>query len=275
MTMGTDTRPSAASLVYVYAVTRDDAALTGRAPLPAGLGTAPRLLSAGSVAALVRDVPEEDFGTEALTRQLDDLDRLEALARAHHDTIESAAAHATVLPLRMTTVYRDETRVREVLTDRADTFTRALDRLQGHVELGVKVFAEPEGVQDGPHSEAPDLPEASPGRAYLQRRRDQRRRNRYALGTAGPVAERTARLAAESARARVSHRVQQGALATSRGENIANDAYLVPATDVHRFRHAVRELSAPEQGVRVEVTGPWAPYSFTDWAQSPQDDHVR
>ncbi|MFJ3659254.1 GvpL/GvpF family gas vesicle protein [Streptomyces sp. NPDC090119] len=271
MTAGTGT----GSLVYVYAVARDDAALAERAPRLGGLGTAPRLLTTGGLAALVSDVPEEEFGTDALTRQLEDLDRLETIARAHHGLIESAAAHTTVLPLRMTTVYRDETRVREVLTERADAFTEALARLQGHVELGVKVFAEPDDVQEEIRPEAGDAEEASPGRAYLQRRRAQRHRRRDTYEAAGATAGRVARSAAGLARATVSHRVQQGALATSRGENVANDAYLVPAAEADRFRSAMAELSAPERGVRVEVTGPWAPYSFTDWAQSPQDRHVR
>jgi hypothetical protein len=47
------------------------------------------------------------------------------------------------------------------------------------------------------------------------------------------------------------------------GENIANEAYLVARADVAEFRAAVASLAADTPGVRVEVTGPWAPYSFT------------
>ncbi|MBP0456833.1 GvpL/GvpF family gas vesicle protein, partial [Streptomyces montanisoli] len=72
---------------------------------------------------------------------------------------------------------------------------------------------------------------------------------------------------------RAAHRPQQGELAARAGgdgeragrggENIANEAYLVARGDLDAFRAAVASLADGVQGVRVEVTGPWAPYSFT------------
>jgi hypothetical protein len=67
---------------------------------------------------------------------------------------------------------------------------------------------------------------------------------------------------ADLGRARVAHRPQQGELAPGAGENIANEAYLVPAGSVPEFRQAVSGLAGQAPGVRIEVTGPWAPYSF-------------
>jgi len=58
------------------------------------------------------------------------------------------------------------------------------------------------------------------------------------------------------------HRPQQGELASGAGENIANDAYLVPVARVGEFRAALDGLADDAPGVRVEITGPWAPYSF-------------
>lgn len=44
--------------------------------------------------------------------------------------------------------------------------------------------------------------------------------------------------------------------------NIANHAYLVSADGEARFREEVEAVARSVPGVRVEVTGPWAPYSF-------------
>ncbi|WP_187357029.1 GvpL/GvpF family gas vesicle protein, partial [Actinomadura sp. CNU-125] len=49
---------------------------------------------------------------------------------------------------------------------------------------------------------------------------------------------------------------------TGEGRNITNDAYLVPMDATDEFAAAVRESARDLPGVRVEVTGPWAPYSF-------------
>ncbi|MEV6262671.1 GvpL/GvpF family gas vesicle protein [Streptomyces sp. NPDC051784] len=265
-------REDAATLVWVYAVARDEEGtrLMESAPL-GGLGSPPRLVRASGLAALVADVPDNSFNTHALKAQLEDLGQLEAMARAHHGTIEAAAAYATVLPLRMTTVYRDEARVRDVLTERADAFFQALDLLEGHVELGVKVFADPGSVVDAAEpGEAAGAREDGPGRAYLRRRQAQRSRSRDAYRAAGAVAAQAAEVAEGRSRGKVGHRPQQGALASAAGENVANDAYLVAASEVPVLRAALAELAVPEHGVRIEMTGPWVPYSFTEWAQSPE-----
>ncbi|EFL13179.1 GvpL/GvpF family gas vesicle protein [Streptomyces sp. C] len=59
------------------------------------------------------------------------------------------------------------------------------------------------------------------------------------------------------------HPAQTGPLAGGdTGENVLNDAYLVPDGEADAFRAAVRHAADDLPGVRVELTGPWAPYSF-------------
>ena len=43
-----------------------------------------------------------------------------------------------------------------------------------------------------------------------------------------------------------------------------NAAYLVDVELVDTFTAKVRDLDGALLGARVEVTGPWAPYSFVD-----------
>ncbi|MCF3962758.1 GvpL/GvpF family gas vesicle protein, partial [Streptomyces fuscigenes] len=108
-----------------------------------------------------------------------------------------------------------------------------------------------------------DAAAESPGRAYLRRRQAQRRSHRDAYRAAGDVAARLPEAVSHLARARARHRPQQGELASRVGENVANEAYLVARSDLDGFRAAVAALADGVAGVRVEVTGPWAPYSFT------------
>ncbi|MFI9150203.1 GvpL/GvpF family gas vesicle protein [Streptomyces sp. NPDC053367] len=252
------------TLTYAYAVLR--ASDAPDAPLPGevrGVASAPvGVVRAGPLAAAVSAVPEEEFSQEALKVRLEDLAWLEATARAHHLVIETLAARTTVLPLRLATVYLDEPRVARMLREREEPFLALLDRLADHVEWGVKVYAEvpaeaPAVVPVG-DTGAPDS-----GRAYLRRRRQERQARDDTRRAAERAVRLTAELARDLATERVRHRPQQGALARTPGENIANDAYLVPRALAEEFRERMLSAADGLAGVRVEVTGPWAPYSFT------------
>ncbi|MFD6415046.1 GvpL/GvpF family gas vesicle protein [Streptomyces sp. NPDC060194] len=263
--------PAADTLVYVYAVAQPTEALTEHVGSLGGLGAPPRLVPLpghDDLAAVVADVPADSFGTDALKAQLEDLDRLEALARAHHGCVDAAATLATVLPLRLTTVYVDDARVAEMLAVNAPAFRRALRLLADQVEVGVKVYADPSAAPAAP--EAPPAEARGPGRDYLRRRRAHRDRHADTYRAAGDVAGHAGELAAAYATAHVPHRLQQGALGAARGENVLNDAYLVPRAHVERFAAELAHLRAAP-GVTVEVTGPWVPYSFTEWAQTPPE----
>lgn len=270
MTRGADgATGGGGTVLYLYAVCRADGA-PDTVDVPGAAGARPRLVTEGGLAAVVASLPADEYGAGAFEARLQDLERLEGLARSHNAVVDAFHARTTVLPMRLATVYLDDTRVADVLRERAAEFVELLDRLDERVELGVKVYAIPSAdipaVAPGAHGEGTYVPAGgeSPGRAYLRRRQARRRRHRDAYRTAGEVAARLPVAAAPLARARVAHRPHQGELAAHTGENIANEAYLVARSDVADFRRAMEVLAAGVPGVHVEVTGPWAPYSFAD-----------
>ncbi|WP_431968127.1 GvpL/GvpF family gas vesicle protein [Actinacidiphila sp. bgisy160] len=244
---------------YAYAVLRGDGVPAAALEALRGVAGAPvRLVTSGALAAAVSPVPAADFREDALRGHLEDLDWLEAVARAHHTVIEALSAHTTVLPLRLATVYLDEERVRDVLSADDAAFSQVLDRLTGHLEWGVKIYV------DAPAAAAPPgtTDALSPGRAYLNARRAQRQSRDEAYRAAEEAAARVEMIGRELAAGHARHGVQQGRLAAGAGENVLNDAFLVPREQAEAFR--TRALAAGEglSGVRVDVTGPWAPYSF-------------
>ncbi|WP_406864491.1 GvpL/GvpF family gas vesicle protein [Streptomyces sp. HUAS MG47] len=251
-----------AELSYTYAVVRPTPDLAeGTLPGVAGVASgAVRLVGAAGVAAAVGSVPESDFSEAALQVRLENLAWLERVARAHHGVVEFLASRTTVLPLRLATVYVDDDRVRDVLRRGAEAFTRMLDRFAGQVEWGVKVYAEIPREPAEPDDDEADAPD--PGRSYLRKRRRQRADQGAARSAAAEAVERIEAAAGEVAVELARHRPQQGELAVGTGENIANDSYLVPGKRSEEFRDRVRRSTRDLQGVRVEITGPWAPYSF-------------
>lgn len=262
------------AITYAYAVALDAdgtlaEVLTG---LP-GVADAPvslvRAGTDGEVVVAVSPVPAQDFQEAALRAHLEDLDWLEAVARAHHRVIEALAARTTVLPLRLATVYLDDERVRLMLEARREAFAARLATLAAQVEWGVKIYVEaPAGTEPPAQPPAGTEPDLSPGRAYLSHRRAQRHAREDAYRDAEEVARRVETAARGYAVDRVQHRPQQGELARGSGENVINDAYLVPQRDAESFRTDVLAAAEGLPGVRVEVTGPWAPYSFATPAES-------
>jgi hypothetical protein len=248
--------------VYVYAV--GEAGLT----LPALTGvddTPVQSMVEGPLAAVVSAVDPVRFGEEALRRNLEDLQWLEATARAHHGVVAAVGAEYLVAPLRMATIYLDQGGVRTLLRERAADFAAALDRIRGRTEWGVKAFAVAGPGPTGPAgpSLATDEPTTSadrPGTSYLMRRRAVR--DAATLGRRRAVDEASELHSALAGRAAASRRYppQDPRLTGHREEMVLNAAYLVDEPRSDAFRALVEGRDAP--ALRLELTGPWAPYSF-------------
>ncbi|WP_328741003.1 GvpL/GvpF family gas vesicle protein [Streptomyces erythrochromogenes] len=268
------------SLTYVYAVTHRTGPLgdalaglhgIGQAPLrflPLTAGTEPAPSTSLALLAFVAsDVPEQDFNETALKNHFEDLDWLEYVARTHHDVVQAVAARAPVLPLRMATVYQDDHRALQALAAQEDVFIQRLDQLRDHTEYGVKIYLTTEATQ--PPAAAP-APAASPGKAYLQARRAQRHSRDAVYQQAEQAAETIETIASRHATQRVRHAPQRGEL-TGTQENVVNYAYLIPDDQAGPFQAAIADAAQHFPDLRIEVTGPWAPYSFAMPAAGPTD----
>ncbi|UNZ20184.1 GvpL/GvpF family gas vesicle protein [Streptomyces sp. 891-h] len=243
-------------LRYVYAVT---APL--RAPLPDGVrgvsGSVPYAVHHAGLQAVVSRVPEADFGEESLRAHLEDLAWLEETARAHQAVVDALTALTCPLPLRLATVYRDEEGVRRALEDGRQDFRATLDRLDGRVEWGVKVYARPAPEPAAAAGSAP-----ASGREFLRRRRQEVTSRENALAEAEELGRTLhAALTAQAEDVRV-YPAQNPQLSRVPGQNLLNAAYLVPRERSEEFVARVERLGAHDPTVRVELTGPWAPYSF-------------
>nr|WP_133853139.1 GvpL/GvpF family gas vesicle protein [Labedaea rhizosphaerae] len=240
--------------VWLYAVTAgvEKVALgdlTGVAGVP------PRSVADGELTAVVGDVPLSKFGEEALHRNFEDFDWLAEVARAHDGVIAALSAAGPVVPIRLATVYTDDDGVRLVLRERAAEFTRALEHVTGRTEWGVKVFLVAKAE--------PDPGEQSSGKAYLMRRKaalaNREDGMRRAVGQANAVHAALSELATDAR----THPPQSQALAGDDAQMVLNAAYLVDDGDTQRFADAVAACDDDNDAIRLELTGPWSPYSFS------------
>ncbi|BBC39039.1 hypothetical protein SGFS_103330 [Streptomyces graminofaciens] len=249
-------------LRYVYAVCPP---LGAASALPSDLagvaGGAPTPLTHHGLTAVVGTVPEGDFAEEPLRRRLEDLDWLTATARAHQQVVDALMTVTTPLPLRLATVFRDDNGVRVMLEERASHFRGALERLEGRVEWGVKVYVEPEAE---PTDSGDAVTRPASGRDYLRRRRQRATAHEDAWQRVEHFAGRLHTTLSAHAEAARLHPPQNAALSGAAGRNVLNAAYLVPRTRSEEFTAIADGAKHGEPGTRVQVTGPWAAYSFLD-----------
>jgi hypothetical protein len=218
------------------------------------------LIRHAGVAAVVSQVPLDEFGEPGLREMLEDADRLEALARAHHGVLDEALHRGTVVPFRICTIYDSADRVREMLARERDHLTAALRRLRGMEEWGVKAYAVGRADSDG------QAAEPSSGIDYLSRKRADRDAAENARQEVDAVVESVhARLRELAADAVVSP-PQTGPLSAHEGEMVLNAAYLVADEEASGFSGLVAALAdrLAQDGLELELTGPWPAYHFSE-----------
>jgi hypothetical protein len=245
------------TVTYVYAVARaaDDPGVAGLQ----GVGGAPvRTVVSGDLQAVVSDAGRAEFEERALEEQLEDLAWLTATARAHHHVVDAVGHRCLVAPLSLATVYYADDRVREVLDAGRATFGAILDQLAGRSEWGVKAWVRA-------RTAASDEGRARSGSDYLRRRRDTLRRSEAVADEARAEGDALHEAVAALGVADRRLRLQDAALSETTEQMILNGAYLVPEENVDEL-HALVEARTDDERLRLELTGPWVPYSFAQGA---------
>jgi hypothetical protein len=169
----------------------------------------------------------------------------------HERVVEALMDDGAVLPMRFGSVLESEEDVRSLLASRASEFRRALDRIRGAVEVGVRVtVGNAEAPGPMPESEA-----SGPGTAYML---DQLARTRRRAEVATQISDALTCLAR--------NHVSRATAAPARSLNVA---YLVERERVDEFVSRASELEHQLAGTSIVCTGPWPPYSFTS-AEDPR-----
>jgi len=248
--------------VWLYAVTDDRLAEGDLGGLAGVAGESVRAVGSGGLTAVVGSVPLAVFGEEPLKRNLEDLSWLEATARAHDAVVSTVAQRGPAVPLRLATVYLDDARVRDLLDERQADFESALTLVTGRTEWGVKAYGDRQALADAVAEAQIAGSAKGSGTAYLLRRRAQLAAQesveRDAAARADEIHSRLLRQAAAGRR----QPATDPALSGRRDWMVLNGTYLVDDDRADEFARAVEELGKEYPGIRLELTGPWPPYSF-------------
>jgi hypothetical protein len=234
---GTVNGVSTSKVVWVYAVTSGSSA--GELPGLTGVGGEPvRTVPEAGLHAVVSSVDATAFGDDVLPGLLADLPRAETIGRVHHQVIESVAAAGPVVPLRLATVYPDDTTIRSLLAEHRTDLADLLATFRDTQEWGLRVYLEPraDGAADG----APRWARAEERAAGLDR------------------------VLSEMALGSRHYPAPDLRLGPRGGWLVLSCVYLLSDLRAAEFGAAARQLAAGADGLTAELSGPWPPYSFVD-----------
>jgi hypothetical protein len=254
-----------ATAEYVYCVVPAGFDVTGA---PFGLDrSAVRLVQNSDLAAVVSDVDAAEYTGEATATAVGDPEWLSPRAVAHDSVITWIADRGAVIPFPMWVLFSDDSAVSSMLESRRAQFHAALDRVSDAREFSVRVSADASALANAAAATDSNLQQldtqaraASPGQAYLLRRKLAESRKQAARDTALRIADETHSALSSTSRASAPRRT-----ASSTDAGILLDAaYLVPDDRYDAFRSALTETvgTYAPSGVRFDFTGPWPPYHF-------------
>jgi hypothetical protein len=222
--------------------------LEGDAPQPRGVRGVDtehdvELVRHAGLAAAVSRVALERFGPAALHRSLEHLSTLEEIARGHASVLDELRRTGTVTPFGLCTLFAGAASVRVMLEHEHAQLSGTLRRLRGMAEWGVKAYVAADG--------APATPAPASGTEYLARRRTARDGAASLNDAVDAVHAQLARRAARAVRN-----------AGREPRMVLNASYLLADDDAGSFSALVASLSG-QDGLALELTGPWPAYHFS------------
>ena len=248
--------PSADAALYLYAITT--------APPPSltvdGLDDRPvRALTHDGFGMVVSVVDPTEWAGEAAAQNMKDLAWVGPRAYRHEQVVEAVMGTASaVFPARFGTLFSGPERVRATLDARAATLRAFLQSVQGSEEWAVKGLLDRDRAAD----RQVDAPPQESGTAYLQRQKQRR----DVAATLDDWLDEVAEALFDPLSARADEaRVLPVPGDAGRDQEVAfNWAFLVPAVEAEAFGDVVDTQSAryAENGVSLDLTGPWPPYNF-------------
>ena len=210
-------------------------------------------------------VPQRDLAAVVSRSPLSPWPVDEAHLIRHETVVEEVMGARPILPVRFNTFLRTREAVIALLDKQAQAFHSAFERVEGKVEMGLRVLWEPPADAEMPADQ--EIEGTGPGTEYLYRRLREEQR-RAGLRVAGERVIREVQalfhsLAMESWLQR---------LPTNR--LLFTGAYLVERYRVDAFRGGVAQAQHKFSRLSFLLTGPWPPYHFVNGAHDETQDSL-
>ena len=255
--------------IYVYGVVEIPSP-HGRARVPDGLPGAslPACLDLGrGLWAVVSEVPLPRYSPAQIEAGLQSLEWVADIAVAHEAVVEHFGARrgATVVPMKLFTLFTSSERALADLRARRRVLVAALRRVRGCDEWGVRAVRVP--VRSSRTVSSGGRRERS-GAAFLATKKQVRDDARDAVRQISEAVESAYDLLAPLSR---DSRRRTDFPESAAAPPLLDAAFLVPATRKARFRAAAKRAASAcrSAGVELTISGPWPAYNFVQSAGQP------
>jgi gas vesicle protein GvpL/GvpF len=200
-------------------------------------------------------VSEVDYAgfARAMERNLENLEWLALHSVRHQQVVGEVAAQTAIIPARFGTVFSGEPALLKNVAGRSAALRKVLARVTDADEWGVKVFAE---------RKTPAKVEAvRSGKQYLQQKAAQiKQRPERDDPELGEFAAALGKVAAGAA--------PSGKMSGSQPTLVWQATFLVPRSRQKQWEKVLSAFVERWEGLRrIEVNGPWPPYSFVSDAE--------
>lgn len=224
------------------------------------------------VAALVRYVPEEEFGERVLPDQIKNTQWLKDQLLLHEAILEEAMKTWTVVPLKWGTIFQTQTAVHQILMEQYEKIRDLLGKLKARQEWTVRVFVDWAKFEQWISQEDPviqslsraitELPEGS---AYLLNERRRLLAQELGQRKIETILQELVKALDNSADSSVRMDSVNTESLDSTKELVFQRAFLVRQERFSDFNRAVSSVakSYRQGGVEVHLVGPFPPYYFS------------
>jgi hypothetical protein len=245
--------------IYLYCLVKS-ARKPSMTHVPSGLPGASRpeaIDAGGGLWLVVAEAPLDTYGSGPLEQHLADMDWVGRIALAHEEVVEAFARRnsATVVPMKLFTMFSTRQRAVDDVAGRRRSITAAMRRIAGADEWGVRI------TNAAPSAAAPPLERPRTGAAFLAARKQAR----DAAQGARVAAAETAQHAFDQL-ARLARRARRRDFDDAGGGTppLLDAVFLVARSRRSRFTLAARRHAAvcASAGAVMTVTGPWPAYNF-------------
>jgi hypothetical protein len=263
--------------IYVYGIIERGAVSL---PMIAGVAndTTVHLHVVGELAAVVSEVPLQEFGQSELEAKLSDLAWLEQSVRRHQAVLDQVLALTALAPMKFATIYLNATGLEAWLTEQQQSLWALLTRLRNRQEWGLKVLVDRAVLAERVATYSETLRnlrlqiEGKPqGAAYFLVRRIQEMTVEEVERLSFTLADEVHRsLAGQSVAALLNALPSEDV--EPEVQMVLNSAYLVADAQVAVLQRVVDAFAVEHaiNGFRLQLTGPWPAYNFVAMAPAAE-----
>lgn len=245
---------AAEAALYLYGISLADESKPARISSPGIDGVhAVQAKACGDFLCWISSVDRGSFSRE-MNHSMDNLEWLALHGVRHQQVVAEIAAKQTIIPARFGTVFSGEQALAKNVQGRKSALQKVFTRISDADEWGVKVFAEPQP--------APAMPaQVRTGKEYLRAKATQLKRrpvqDKEGLRKFTAALEKIARDSAPT-----------GKISGAQPHLLWQATFLVPRDRRKQWDKVLQQFMKQWDGSRrIEVNGPWPPYSFASDAE--------